>query len=307
MYDVFWWCSAMARMDTRDTRSDLRERYPRRGITFTRSMLPPEEATTFAFVRRLATQQRRHGGTGVVTLHSRALEGGLAGQRPPSGADIELAVEVTPGNWIDLLLQAKRIFEPQSGRNSIYDGWKVSQIRDLRLWAKRNGDRTPGMLLYNAEVPPFVPPSYDVDLDGCGMSPIRCHGWRWPTWNPPDCRSPAAITLIVLPILPYSLPSPLLADSLPATVANQYASPLECIFCPGRLMNTNETCGGRTGPPISMIKPKNDIPQWAAGILAAGEERVDSEETRSAPRVQLTTEEEQWDASYSIVLPLNEG
>jgi hypothetical protein len=304
VYDVFWWCSAMARMDTRDTRSDLGDRYPSGGATFIRSMLPPEEATTFAFVRRLATQYRKRGGAGVVSLHSRALEGGRAGKWPPSGADIEMAVEVAPGTWIDLLLQAKRIFEPRTGQDSVYADWTVTQIRNLCHWAKHNGDRTPGMLLYNAEFSPFVPPSYDVTLDGCGRSPVRCHGWRWPTWEPPDRRSPTAITLIALPSDPSEWPAPLSVEPMPAYLANQYASPLECIFCPGRLANASQTCGGRTGPPVSMIKPKNQIPGWAATLLAA----VDQRAAAGADAAVLSSSDQRfsdddWDARYSIVLP----
>lgn len=293
----------MARMDTRDTRSDLRERYPSGGTTFTRPMLPPEEATTFNLVRRLAFGHRRRGGVGVVAVHSRALEGGLQGRRPASGADIEIAVEVTPGNWIDLLLQAKRIFESRAGRTGVYEGWSAVQVRNLRRWAARNGDRTPGMLFYNAEIPPFGPPRHEVYLGGCGMSPIRCHGWRWPRWNPPDRRSPIAITLLILPSYPSRLPSSLYGDRLPATAVNQFASPLECIFCPGRLITTVEPCGGRTGSPVSIIKPKNQIPEWAATLLeATGEqaESVDAALTRGTP---LPSGDDRWDAQVSVVLP----
>jgi hypothetical protein len=115
MYNVFWWCSAMARMDTRDTLITLRERYPSGRTTFTRSLLPPEETTIFNLVRKLAYWPVRRRGPVAATLRSKALEGGLAGRRPPSGADLELAVKVAPLTWIDLLLQAKRIFEHRTG------------------------------------------------------------------------------------------------------------------------------------------------------------------------------------------------
>src|SRR5262249_25847945 len=152
-----------------------------------------------------------------------------------SGADLEIAIEVTPGTWIDLLLQAKRIFEHTAGSGGVYDGWKADQINKLRYWAAHNGDRTPGMLLYNAEIPPFGPPRHYVKLGGCDMNLLRCHGWRWPQWAPPDDRSPLGITLIILPKHGTPLVPALSGDALPANVANQYASPLECIFCPGRL------------------------------------------------------------------------
>ena len=303
MYDAFWWCSAMTRMDTRDTRRDVRERYPSGGGTFIRSILPPEETTTFSFVRRLAYQHRKRGGGGVVAVHSRALEGGFAGKRPPSGADIELAVEVNPGNWIDLLLQAKRIFEPRAGRDGVYEGWEKAQISSLRRWAARNGDRTPAMLLYNAQISPFVAPGNDVTLGGCCMSPVECDHYRWPMQDPPNRRSPVGITLIVLPSLPSRLPRPLSVDSLPANVANKYASPLECIFCPARLAGSAGIYKGKRSGPISMIRPKHRIPQWAAILLEAAEERVDADNMYSISEARDPLKGNRWDACCSIVLP----
>lgn len=285
----------MARLDTCDTRDNLRERYPVGSKTFTRSMLPPEEITTFNLMRRIAFWQSRGGGTFAATVHSKALEGGLEGKRPPSGADLELAVEVAPGTWVDLLLQAKRIFE-----NGSYDGWKVAQIGSLRDWAARNGDRTPGMLLYNAEIAPFGPPGHDVDLGGCGMSPIRCYGRHWPSWSPPDSRSPLGITLVVLPKKGSraQLPRPLSGDALPAERVNKYASPFECIFCPARLRKpTVSRKSARVSRVVSAIEPKTEIPEWANTLLAALEQQSDTAEPG------LSLDDERWDARYSLVLP----
>jgi hypothetical protein len=159
------------------------------------------------------------------------------------------------------------------------------------------------MLLYNAEVPPFVAPGDYVALDGCGLSPVRCHGWPWPKWNPPDRRSPTAITLLILPSYGSHLPRSLSRNSISAKIVNRYASPLECIFCPGRLIGTSETCGEETGYPISAIKPKNQIPQWAATLLAAVEVQAESEEAQTTSGVQAFLDDDRWDARYSIVLP----
>lgn len=293
----------MARMDTRDTRRDVKERYPDHGMTFIRSMLPPEEITTFSFVRRIAFQLWKRDAPGVVAVHSKALEGGFARKRPASGADLELAVEVTPGNWVDLLLQAKRLYEPHPGKNGAYEGWKMDQIKKLRRWAARNGDRTPGMLLYNAEIPPFVATRHDVALGGCDMSPIRCHGYRRPVWDPPDRRSPTGITLLVLPRLPSRLPRVLSVDSLPADLANQYASPLECIFCPGRLATATSTREEITKRPAVAIEPKSQAPEWAAMLLAAVEGQADSEGARPTSRVGLSPDDNRWNAQCSVVLP----
>jgi hypothetical protein len=293
LYDVFWWCSAMARMDTRDARNSLRERYPSGGTTSTRSMVSPEETTTFNLVRRLAYWQLRLGGGVAATLHSKALEGGLAGRRPPSGADLELAVEVASGAWVDLLLQAKRIFEHQPGPDGAYDGWKTTQVEDLRSWAAHYGGRTPGMLLYNAEIPPFGAPRHTMTLGGCCTSPLQCHGWRWPRWTPPDRRSPLGITLVVLPDYGTPLMPQLSGDAPTANVVNQYASPLECIFCPNRLVHDESDSR------VSAIKLKREIPEWAADLLTAvTEEQTDATQTRPLP-----DDAELWHASYSLVLP----
>jgi hypothetical protein len=290
----------MTRLDTRDTRSALRERYPARGTMFTRPMLPPEEATTFNLIRRLAYWQMRRGGAVAAILHSRALEGGLAGRRPPSGADIELAVEVAPGSWVDLLLQAKRIFEGPAGRDGVYEGWRVKQIRHLRRWAASNGGRTPGMLLYNAAVPPFGAPPNDVILGACGMSPLRCHGWQWPRWMPPDRRSPLGITLVALPEHGVRLPLLLSGDALPANVVNQYASPLECIFCPGRLAGSTVSCQG-SGESLAVLPifPRNTIPEWADTLLTSAleERNLYYSDSRQSPYDNSS------DTRYSLVLP----
>jgi hypothetical protein len=309
VYDVFWWCSALARTDTRDTLMDLPERYPSGGRTSIRTMLPPEEVTTFNFARRLAVKHKQRGGKGVVALHSKALEGGLSSKRPPSSADIELAIEITPGNWIDLLLQAKRIYEAHGGRNGAYEGWKEGQIKALRRWAANNGDRTPGMLLYNAEViPPFVRPGGYVALGGCCMSRIQCHRYSRPIRRrPPDHRSPLGITLVILPRYRTKLPPSLAGDSLPADVVNKCASPLECIFCPARLTGASKSFEGRASRPISVIRPKTRIPQWAATMLAAAsqydDEYGDIDPLSKASSPGARYRDDQWDAQYSMVLP----
>jgi hypothetical protein len=99
------------------------------------------------------------GGMYKVALHSRGLEAWNNGRRG-SGADLELAVEVERGQWVDLVLQVKRL--DVDSKAPKYAGWNKStnngrsnQNADLILWAKREG-RTPGMMLYNSLVPPFV-------------------------------------------------------------------------------------------------------------------------------------------------------
>lgn len=246
MFGYFWWTSAMARMDTRDSLAGIRELGV--GGRF-RRVAPPEEVTTFNLVRRLAHWHARRGGT-VVALHSRPLEGGRVGIRAPSGADLQMAVEVAPGQWLDLMLQAKRL-DPTTGR---YLEWNSTQLHNLRLWAASHGGRTPGVLLYNSPTPPFGPPGTVTTQGACCSSPIRCHGWHWPTWSLPDNRSPLAVTLVPLPAGSASLPSGHLASATApsADAVNQAAMPLECVFCP-------------SGPLV--VERRGATPGWALPLL----------------------------------------
>lgn len=117
-----------------------------------------EEISTINLVRRLALLGRRLGVTAV--LHSRSLEGkytqAVPGQRTaPSGADLELNVEIAPGRWLDLLLQAKRLY-PRRSVPARYNGWDQQQSAALVAWARTHGSRVPGMLLYNGLSQPFT-------------------------------------------------------------------------------------------------------------------------------------------------------
>lgn len=298
MRDVFWWCSAMAGMDTRDTRAGIRERHPSAGSTSIKPMLPPEEVTTFNFVRRLVFWQIKRGGQAAATLHSRALEGGWRGRRPPSGADLELAVEVTHGRWVNLLLQAKRIYEPAAGGPGIYSGWKSSQIDALRRWA-RSENRTPGMLLYNAEVSPFGGFQTNVTLGGCCKGTLTHYGSKWPPSGMVKNGSPLAITFVILPDSPIALPGPLRGNSLPADVVNQFAAPIECIFCPNRQIDpsatTEDAKAQRRIPPIPLSA---EIPTWAGRLMVT----MGLWQRDYQPKGMMSSEEER-DADYSVVLP----
>ncbi len=282
MFDVFWWCSAIARLDARDALDAIAERthhHLRVGVS------PPEEVTTFNFVRQLASHRRRRGGNLAVALHSRALEGRKSGMLPPSGADLEMAIEVRPDNWIDLLLQAKRLFP--SGN---YDGWKETQAANLRTWAASNGGRTPGMLLYNAEYGPFGPPRSTVTLEACCYKNIRRHGWKWPRWAVPDWRSPATFTLVVLPPASAPLPPTLQGDGLAANVVNKCAMPLECIFCENWLSPSMPSDATYSLPILDAP------PEWAVSLSAA---LADAD----GNAVVEVAEEEVPAAPFSVVLP----
>ncbi len=219
LFEEFWWASALSRLDIRDAQTDVWTH----GVHYSFRAVPPEEVTTFNLVRRLAGRRRVAGGLSVA-LHSRPLEGGNAPTgRLPSGADLELAVEVAPGVWADFALQAKK-FNPASGR---YDGWDKTQNSNLVAWARSNGRRTAGMLLYNSSDAPFNSPGHVSSMFNLCCSRVWCHGWKWPRWERPDGRSPLAVSLIIN--VGDSRVSGL-NDPRPSEVADM-ALPWECLFC----------------------------------------------------------------------------
>jgi len=248
LFEVFWWSSALSRMDTRDAQANVWTR----NVTGIAPSVPPEEVTTFNLVRRLVDRRAQSGGL-ALALHSRPLEGGSRRRRRrASGADLELAVEVAPYRWVDMVLQAKR-FNPRTGK---YQGWSRLQNSNLVAWAKSHGRRQAGMLLYNTADPPFAgPPGRSLLFNGCCSTTI-CHGWKWPMWGLPDGRSPLAVSLVPDITVPAVAG---LANPVPAQVAS-VAMPLECIFCP--VARRRQRGGLTTG----------QLPNWASDIAAAAAE-----------------------------------
>lgn len=287
MYDVFWWAAALSRMDTRDAMAGVSELAPG---SVTRRVAPPEEVTTFNLVRRLASAHRRHGGTSVVALHSRSLEGGHAPSgRRGSGADLQMAVEVAPGQWMDLVLQAKK----QDPARGDYPRWERGQIDDLRSWALRHGNRLPGLLLYNTDAAPFCAPGPGtaVHLGRCCSTPNQCHGHEWPSWRLPDRRSSTAVTLCLLPPLPAPLDPAISGDRPPIADINDRAMPWECLFCPTL----------RPGLTLSPTPPA-----WAAELrerAAQGDTQDADQDLGDADDSQdLRVWSDDWVPTYSLVL-----
>ncbi|MFZ2511002.1 MAG: hypothetical protein WAW85_07935 [Gordonia sp. (in: high G+C Gram-positive bacteria)] len=245
-FKEFWWTSALSALDTRDSQSHVLTRTVRSGLV---TGVPPEEVTTFNLVRRLTNRRSAAGGT-AVALHSRQLEGGNKSVgRVGSGIDLEIAVQVDPHTWYDLVLQAKR-FNPETGT---YDHWSSSQNTQMTRWATAHHRKTPGMLLYNTMTPPFPANGQHSDLFlACCTQPKRRHGWRWPGKSPaneftlPDERSPLAVSIVHDPsLLSLDKPSP---DEIAAG-----AYPWECLFCPG------------VGPLLGM--EQDQMPGWAMELL----------------------------------------
>jgi len=269
LFEEFWWASAMSRLDIRDAQNDVWTR----GVHGPFRAVPPEEVTTFNLVRRLAGLRRAAGGLSIA-LHSRPLEGGNTQVgRVPSGADLELAVEIAPGTWADFALQAKK-YNPAGGK---YDGWDPVQNTNLVNWARANNRRAAGMLLYNSTNNPFAPPGHSSPLFNLCCSNTWCHGWRWPRWNLPDGRSPLAISIIPNISDPRVLP---LKEPTPKDVAD-YALPWECLFCP-------------TAHGPALANAIGGRPEWVEPI----QEPLDDEEVSADLSPQT--------ASYSLVLGMSD-
>lgn len=270
IFEEFWWASALSRLDTRDAQSDVWVR----GVHYPFRTVPPEDVTTFNLVRRLAGRRRVAGGLSIA-LHSRPLEGGnTATGRLPSGADLELAVEVAPGVWVDFVLQAKK-FNPASGK---YDGWDSAQNAHLVNWSRKSGRRGAGMLLYNSGDTPFTPPGQESLMFNLCCSKTWCHGWKWPRWGGPDGRSPLAISLIV------DISDPRISglnDPKPSDIADM-ALPWECLFCPdAQRLALTSVVGGQ--------------PDWAGLLLRL----PDDEDTDAIADVNPQN------ARYSLVLGMS--
>lgn len=286
LFEEFWWGSALSRLDIRDAQSDVSIL----GVHGLTRGVPPEEVTTYNLARRLTGRRRARGGLSIA-LHSRPLEGGNSRSgRAASGADLELAVEVAPGTWVDFALQAKK-FNPQSGK---YDGWSPTQNANLMAWAARKSRRAAGMLLYNTAEPPFSPPGTDCALfAGCCCSPNRCNGRRWPLWGLPDGRSPLAVS-IVPDISDPRLSG--LADPTPKDIAN-FALPLECLFCPSRI---------RTKAPNSAL---GEQPDWVEQLV---EDQSSAQAVGADPIADVDTDEDEDEdatadlASYSMALGMGD-
>lgn len=248
-FSEFWWVSALSAFDTRDAQAHVFTRNVHHRLA---SGVPPEEVTTFNLVRRLTHRWAAAGGRSV-SLHSRWLEGrSSAGGGPPSGIDLELAVQVGPSTWYDLVLQAKRFNTPTGN----YRGWNPTQNRRMARWAASHGQRTPAMLLYNTMTQPFPGNGQDTDLFGaCCTQPKRRHGWSWPgpkasPFTLPDDRSPLAISIVSDPAMLSGL-----TDPTPKQVAAG-AYPWECLFCPVVHVGS-----------AALMPPKDDVPIWAGELL----------------------------------------
>ncbi|MCS5506767.1 hypothetical protein [Curtobacterium flaccumfaciens] len=189
LQELLWNVSMMARRGSQQTRAHVLQRDTKNRLV---PAAQPEETTTNNLVRHLGFYGRNLGVRAL--LHTRSLEGGWTSKgtvkRKPSGADLELAIEVSPGTWFDLLLQAKA-YKP---RQATYDHWSPTQNNHLINWAKRD-NRVPGMLLYNDLMQPFVnravePMDFRCSVFGACKSIQRVQVQQWNTTK--HCKGPEA-------------------------------------------------------------------------------------------------------------------
>ncbi|QQU99973.1 hypothetical protein I6I64_00015 [Corynebacterium amycolatum] len=260
-YVEFWNASADAYSDIQTSLDFV---YTRNTKLQLEKSLPPEEYLTYNLIRRLAESHAQIGGA-AVALHNRALEGGnKSSRRPPSGCDIEMAIEVAPGKWLDLALQAKKY----SPATSNYKGWSKVQNGNLIRWANKNGGRTPGMLLYNSTDSPFCKVGRKTNIfGGCSVPTSKeCTG---------DKKLPLCLNNVVRSnnIPPYPQDSPMAIgisldqtmmknkeDAAPVNIQKSLL-PIECLFC-----------GNWQGRSAALLKSRTPI--WADELIEMASGRV---------------------------------
>lgn len=310
IHELLWDASYFAAVETAMTAGHVWERAPGLLPNRLRRATMPEESTTSNLVRRLAYMGRDLGV--VAVLHSRPLEGGVKRNgkviHSPSGADVELALEVAPGRWVDLLLQAKNLKQKRKGAE--YTSWQRTQNGHLRTWATAHG-RTPGMLLYNELVSPFVaatPPANFSDyrcraFGACrGANQIQLHDFattasRWDVFQ----GTPGGVSLCVAPSF--------LDTNAPSAVAiSRSHFPLEhlahlsgCAHAVSAGLDSPDPTG--SVPAVAELDApivRDGVPDWAVDLFEANRRDADDEE-------DLDEEAPDFHIGASVVVPLGDG
>lgn len=195
--ELLWNVSYQALLETMLTRQHVLERHSNLSV---QPATEHEETTTSNLLRHIGYYGQNVGAMAVQ--HTRTLEGGLTlnGRQVivPSGADLEVAIEVSPGRWLDMLLQAKAL-KP----SGTYPSWSPQQNQRLIAWATGHS-RVPGMILYNDLTPPFVATALptaigDYVCAAFGACPsvnrTQLGKWRSSSWCVGPARTPAGIGL----------------------------------------------------------------------------------------------------------------
>lgn len=310
IHELLWDASYFAAVETAMTAGHVWERAPGTPPSRLRRATMPEETTTSNLVRRLAYTGRDLGV--VAVLHSRPLEGGVKRKgkviHSPSGADLELALEVAPGRWVDLLLQAKNLKRKRKGAE--YTSWQRTQNGHLRTWAAAHG-RTPGMLLYNELVSPFVattPPATVSDYQcvafgAClGANQIQLHDFattasRWDIFQ----GTPGGVSLCMAPRL-LDTDAPRVADIVHSHFPLEHLAHLS--GC------SHAVSAGPESPDLTEPVPavaeldtpivRDGVPDWAVDLLEATRSSVDDAEGSD-------DEARDFHIGASVVVPLRDA
>lgn len=294
---LLWNLSYQAVLDTMQTRQFVMERHSSLAVA---PAIEHEETTTSNLLRRIGYYGQKVGA--YAAQHTRTLEGGLSknGRQiiVPSGADLELAIEVSPGQWLDLLLQAKA-FKP----TGTYSSWSPQQNQKLITWANRHG-RTPGMLLYNDHLPPFVtnaPPMTGADyactaFGGCG-SVSRAQLGKWAETKycfGPDA-TPAGVSLC--------LDQALMGNTSPAPNSiRPYHFQLEHLLHVGEHGDAIDAQGKTLR---GLARPAR--PKWATELIESRmAESADAIDVDQEARDDDQRDSEEVAAKASVVIPFDE-
>lgn len=294
---LLWNASYQALLDTMQTRQYVRERHSSLAVT---PAVEHEETTTSNLLRRIGYYGQN---VGVhAAQHTRTLEGGLTrnGRQVivPSGADLEIAVEVSPGRWLDLLLQAKAFKPPGT-----YSSWSPQQNQKLISWANRRG-RTPGMLLYNDHLPPFVtnaPPVTSADyvctaFGGCGsVGRAQLSKWAENKYSFGPDTTPAGVSLCL------DQSSMLTAAPVPQSI-RPYHFQLEHLLHDGEHGDAIDAQGATLRGLTRAARP-----QWATELIES--RLVESEDAADVDQEEHDDdlrESEEVAAKASVVIPFHE-
>lgn len=232
-----------------------------------------EEATTLNFIRRIATTNRviSNFNAGAI-LHSRQLESFH------SKADLELVIKFSQNVWLNLVLQAKSL--QQRGGKWRYEFWDASKNDELINWCdtqsrERGHKVTPGMLLYNEDVPELGRTSHKTPFGACDLTKAyepptsygpECCLWGLPRF--PPGLTPAGISLCLDRNMMTTLSKPALGDlvtshfpleHLAHFVSDDFDSNL------GRKLQVS---------PLVAEFLSESAPAWARGMLERGEPAV---------------------------------
>ncbi|KAA1376343.1 hypothetical protein [Aeromicrobium fastidiosum] len=296
--ELLWNVSHQARWETGLTRNYVKEMHTDFTVT---AATEHEETTTGNLLRHLAYYGQQ---VGVLAVqHTKRLEGGYQRKgrqvHVPSGADLELAVEIGPGLWLNLLLQAKALKVSKS--SATYSRWSPSQNQKLIDWANAHG-RVPGMLLYNDLFPPFVSlappqhfPDYACTAFGACPSVSRTQLGAWGTNS--HCVGPAMTPVGISMCLDEAL---MLAAKASPSLLRDFHFQIEHLLHDDEhglaVDSTGRTLGGLATP---------NPPDWAARLLAARD--APAPEVLDVDRPDIDDRPVEAAARVSVVMPFFDG